>query len=246
MVTQEATPLMSVNSPRDSTSIRLIYFEPLVKGDNPIFVLFFKKPVRLSCYLILVCGLNIFLGCASSPPENKGDICAIFEEKGRWYKAAKRASQSWGSPIPVMMAIIYQESGFERKAQPPRKRFLWIFPGPRPSTAYGYSQALDMTWDAYRQDTGNHGADRDDFGDAIDFVGWYNYKSHKRCGIKPNDAYHLYLAYHEGQEGFNRRTYKNKAWLKKVAEKVSKRSNTYRHQLERCQKRLEGPWWWPF
>jgi len=145
-----------------------------------------------------------------------------------------------------MMAIIYQDSGFDRKAKPPRNRFLWIFPGSRPSTAYGYSQALDTTWDAYRQDTGNHGADRDDFGDAIDFVGWYNYKSHKYCGIKPNDAYHLYLAYHEGHGGFNRRKFKNKTWLKKVAKKVSKRSNTYRQQLQRCQKRLEGPWWWPF
>ena len=200
----------------------------------------------MTCYLILVGGLNIFLGCASAPPENKGDICAIFEEKGSWYKAAKRASQNWGSPIPVMMAIIYQESGFERKAQPPRKRFLWIFPGPRPSTAYGYSQALDTTWEAYRQDTVNHGADRDDFGDAIDFVGWYNDKSHKQCGIKPNDAYHLYLAYHEGHEGYNRRTYKTKTWLIEVAKKVSNRSNTYRHQLQRCQKRLEDPWWWPF
>jgi hypothetical protein len=103
--------------------------------------------------------------------------------------------------------IIYHESGFDRKAQPPRKRFLWIFPGSRPSTAYGYSQALDTTWDFYRQDSGNHGADRDDFGDAIDFVGWYNYKSRKYCGIKPNDAYHLYLAYHEGHGGFNRRTF---------------------------------------
>jgi hypothetical protein len=176
-----------------------------------------------------VCGFNLFLGCFNSPPENKEDICSIFEEKGAWYEEAKRASQRWGSPVPVMMAMIHQESGFDRNAQPRRKRFLWIFPGFRPSTSYGYSQALDTTWDTYRHDSGNHGADRADFGDAIDFAGCYNYKSHKYCRIKPNGAYHLYLAYHEGHGGFNRRTFENKVWLKKAAKKVSNRSNTY-HQ----------------
>jgi len=207
---------------------------------------FFRKPAHLLCRLVLVCGLIPVVGCASAPPENKGDICAIFEEKGAWYKEARRASQRWGSPIEVMMAMIRQESGFERKARPPRKRYLWIFPGPRPSSAYGYSQALNTTWDAYRKDTGNHGADRDDFGDAIDFVGWYNHQSLKYCGIKPNDAYHLYLAYHEGHGGFNNRSYKNKPGLKRVATRVSKHASTYRRQLRRCQKRLNGSRWWPF
>ena len=231
---------------KDFSAFANASFSLVVKEDNPLFVHFYKMPTRLLCYFILVCGLNLFFGCSTSPPKNKGDICAICEEKGGWYKAAKRASKRWGSPIPVMMAIIHQESGFERKAKPPRKRCLWIFPGPHPSTAYGYSQALDTTWDAYQQETGNHSADRDDFNDAIDFVGWYNYKSHKSCGIKSNDAYHLYLAYHEGHKAFNRRTYKNKTWLRKVAKKVSKLSNMYHQQLQRCQERLEGPWWWPF
>jgi len=215
-----------------------------VKGWIPIIERFLINPARWAGFLVLVCGLNAFLGCATSPPENMWNICAIFEEKGGWYKRAERASRRWGSSIPVMMAIIRYESGFDRKAAPPRNRFLWIFPGSRPSTAYGYSQALDATWDAYRQESGNHSADRDDFGDAIDFVGWYNYKSSKYCGIKPNDAYHLYLAYHEGQEGFNRRTFRDKAWLKRVAKKVSKLSSIYRQQLQRCPNRLENPWWW--
>jgi len=51
------------------------------------------------------------------------------------------------------MAIIRQESSFQADAQPPRSRILWIIPGPRPSSAYGYSQALDGTWDWYRQAT---------------------------------------------------------------------------------------------
>lgn len=200
---------------------------------------------RLLCLLVLICGSTYFLGCAS-PPKNKGNLCSIFEEKGRWYKDAKRASKRWGSPIPVMMAMMHRESGYKRKVKPQRKRILWIFPGPRPSTAYGYSQALESTWELYKKETGNHGADRDDFGDAIDFVGWYNHKSHKECGIKPDNAYSLYLAYHEGQGGFNRRTYKNKTRLKKAASEVSNRAKYYSRQLSACRKRLNGPWWWPF
>jgi hypothetical protein len=217
----------------------------VVKKDNPISVCFFFKPARQLCCFIMVCLLTGLGGCAT-PPKNKGNICAIFEEKHGWYKDAKRASERWGSPIAVMMAMINKESGFESDAKPPRKRILWIFPGPRHSSAYGYSQALKTTWDAYRRETGNYGADRDDFGDAIDFVGWYNYRSHKQCGIKLDNAYALYLAYHEGQKGFNRRTYKNKAWLKKKAKEVAHRSKQYHKQLQRCQKRLNGPWWWPF
>jgi len=213
---------------------------------HPEILCLFKKPSFWLCIFVLMSGLVAVLGCATPPPENKEDICAIFEEKRGWYKHAKQASERWGSPISVMMAIIHHESGFDGSAQPPRKRILWIFPGSRPSTAYGYSQALDSTWDAYRQDSGNQGADRDDFEDAIDFVGWYNNRSHKECGIEANDTYSLYLAYHEGQAGFNRRTFKNKARLKKVAQNVSKRSAVYRGQLQRCQKSLEESSWWPF
>ena len=220
-------------------------FFKMVK-QHPEILRLFKKASFWLCFFVSIGGLIAIMGCATPPPENKEDICAIFEEKRGWYKHAKQASERWGSPISVMMAIIHHESGFDGSAQPPRKRILWIFPGSRPSTAYGYSQALDSTWDAYRQDSGNHGADRDDFGDAIDFVGWYNYRSHKECGIKANDAYNLYLAYHEGQSGFNRRTFENKARLKKVAQNVSKRSASYRRQLQRCRKSLEESSWWPF
>ncbi len=217
-----------------------------MEKQHPEISSLFKRSAGRLYYFALMCGLIAILGCATAPPENKEDICAIFEEKRGWYKQAKQASERWGSPIPVMMAIIHHESGFDGSAQPPRKRFLWIFPGSRPSTAYGYSQALDSTWEAYRQDSGNLGADRDDFGDAIDFVSWYNFQSHKECGIKANDAYHLYLAYHEGQAGFNRRTFKNKPGLKKVAQNVSKRSTIYHRQLQGCRKRLDESPWWPF
>jgi hypothetical protein len=121
-------------------------------------------------------------GCASAPA-NVENICAIFEEKGRWYKHAKKSEERWGTPIHVQLAIIRQESTFKFDAKPPRKKLLGFIPWKRPSNAYGYAQALDSTWASYQKDTGRRGADRDDFGDAIDFVGWYTHQSQTVAGI---------------------------------------------------------------
>ncbi len=147
-------------------------------------------------------------------------------------------------PQHVTMAFIHQESKFVDDARPPFQWFLWIFPSGRASSAYGYAQALNGTWEEYQRKTDNWAADRDDFEDAVDFIGWYNHKSLIRNHINPHDAYHLYLAYHEGQGGFARKTYKNKPWLIKVARKVEKRSNMYRTQLQGCSDELNRSRMW--
>lgn len=181
----------------------------------------------------------LLVGCASAPPAQVDNVCAIFDEKAGWYQDAADARKTWGSPIGVMMAIMHQESRFDGQARPPRKRIFGFIPGPRPSSSYGYSQAKNATWNDYRRRTGQYGADRDDFGDAIDFIGWYNQQSHQRSGIALDDPYRLYLAYHEGQGGFNRRTYRKKPWLLKVAGKVKRNSERYTQQLRGCEKRLK-------
>lgn len=188
----------------------------------------------------------MLVSCASTPPKSLTNVCDIFEEKGSWYKAAKKSRNHWNASIPVMMAILHQESRFNAKAKPPRRKILWVIPGPRISSAYGYSQAKGATWKWYKDSTGNRSADRDDFADAIDFVGWYNNLSRKQNNIQSTDAYNLYLAYHEGHGGFNRRTYRDKAWLLQVARRVSGLSQRYSQQLAACEEDLEGPWWWPF
>lgn len=193
--------------------------------------------------LLLCMGLLILTGCTVSPPKNTDNICDIFREKDDWYEQANDARHHWWSPIPVMMAIMHQESRFQQKAKPPRTTILGFIPGPRPTDAYGYSQAKDSTWESYMRSSGNWGADRDDFGDAIDFIGWYNRTSTKQCGIKPNDAYHLYLAFHEGHGGYNRRSYRNKPALRAIAHKVSALSKVYTRQLNSCEKSLQEPWW---
>ncbi|MBF0100268.1 MAG: transglycosylase SLT domain-containing protein [Desulfobacterales bacterium] len=174
-------------------------------------------------------------GIGNSPPTYKNDLCNIFLEKKEWYKSTRTASIKWGIPIPVIMAIMYQESSFVADAKPERTTCLFIFPGPRPTSAYGYPQALNETWDNYIKNTQSYGADRDDFHDACDFIGWYCDLSYKKCGIKKYDAYHLYLAYHEGHKGFLAKTYRNKSWLIKVAQKVKQRSVLYESQLNQCE-----------
>lgn len=192
--------------------------------------------------LLAVLMLALLAGCAT-PPRNVDNLCEIFREKDDWYDDAKKAAKRWGSPIPTMMAIMHQESRFRARAKPPRRYFLGFIPAGRVSDAYGYAQAKDGTWDWYKKKGGRWGADRDDFADAIDFIGWYNHTSARMCQINPADTYHLYLAYHEGHGGFNRRTFSNKEWLKRVAHKVSARSQSYTQQLASCREELERGGW---
>ena len=119
---------------------------------------------------VLIIGL---VGCTTSQPKQMDDVCQLFKLHPKWYKATKASQNKWGAPIPVQMAIIHQESRFKANAKPPRKRLLGFIPWKRPSTAYGYTQALDITWDNYIQCTGNYGASRKNFADASDFIGWY-------------------------------------------------------------------------
>lgn len=187
------------------------------------------------CFIFLIL---ISSGCATYRPTRLNDVCDIFYGETDWYEAARDANEKWGTPIWVMMAIIHQESHFIDDAQPPRPWFLFI-PLPRRSSAYGYAQAQNPAWSEYIKYTGNGGADRDDFRDAIDFVGWYTHLTQRALGISKWDAYHQYLAYHEGRGGYKRGTWKKKKWLKQVARKVKRKSSLYSRQLKGCKADLD-------
>jgi hypothetical protein len=141
------------------------------------------------------------------------------------------------------MAFIYQESSFNARARPERTRLLWVIPWTRPSTARGYAQALSSTWAQYQQETGNRFARRSNFGDAVDFIGWYNHHSVPRSNIALSDARNLYLAYHEGHTGFNRGTYQNKGWLLETASAVERNAQRYQTQYASCRQDLGRSWW---
>lgn len=186
--------------------------------------------------ILTVCGA--LSSCATYKPSNVDDLCNVLAEAS-WYESALDSQKKWGTPIHVQLAIMHQESKFNRTIRPDMQWFLGIIPTGRPSNAYGYAQALEGTWETYIRSTKNWNAKRDEFDDAIDFIGWYTYQSHKKLGISKWDAKAQYLAYHEGWGGYKRRTFNQKAWLIKVADKVKKRSLEYARQYKGCRAQLD-------
>ena len=189
--------------------------------------------------VILLLSLFLISACAAlGPPENVTDVCEIFKEKRSWYKAAKRTEDRWNIPVSVTMAIIKQESSFFASAKPPRTKILGFIPWKRQSSAKGYAQAIDGTWEMYLNERGKWFKSRSDFDDAVDFIGWYNSKTMKQFNIEKTNARALYLAYHEGRGGYEKESYLNKPWLIGVADKVQEQSNLYNNQYQKCKKKL--------
>jgi len=210
--------------------------------------------VRISCMkkvqsafkplLIISCTAVLLSGCATPPPQNTSNLCEIFYEHRDWYDAAAAMRDKWGVPIHVPMSIMYQESSFKHNAKPPMRWFLGFIPYGRASSAYGYSQAKTVTWDEYVKEADRFWASRDDFEDAIDFMGWFISKSQRLNGVSKWDGYAQYLNYHEGWGGYKRGSYKKKAWLIQTAKKVDSRAKTYAAQLKTCEDDLKRGWLW--
>lgn len=187
-------------------------------------------------HLPLLVVLSLLSACMTTPPpRDLNNVCQIFHEYPAWYRQSLSVERQFGIPVAIQMAIIHQESHFVSEAKPPRRKLLMLIPWSRPSTAYGYSQALDGTWALYKQAQGRFWASRTRFSDAVHFIGWYSATANHRAGIAKNNAYGLYLAYHEGVTGFQRRTYLKKPWLIQVARKVQTRASIYQAQLRRCR-----------
>lgn len=168
-------------------------------------------------------------------PRDLDNACAILNERPEYARAFQASKRRWGIPVHVQMATIYQESKFVSDARTPYRWTLGVIPTGRISSAYGYSQALDGTWDEYMAEAGRFGAQRTDIRDSADFIGWYMAKSSERLGISPQDARSQYLAYHEGRSGFARGNHNSKPWLMRVSAEVDARAHRYRAQLGACR-----------
>jgi len=190
--------------------------------------------------LLLVIAASFLAACGGgnySAPRNLDNACLLAEERPNYFRAMQRTERRWGVPVPVQMATFHQESRFVGNARPPHQYALGIIPMGRLSSAYGYSQALDGTWEEYRRETGNRRARRTDIDDAADFMGWYMTLSRERNGIPLGDARNQYLAYHEGHAGYRRGSYNAKSWLLRVADDVADRAQSYELQLITCGRR---------
>ena len=193
----------------------------------------YSKAVLLSLLTLLVSGCSS-IGNNSVKPHTPDNVCGIFAQFESWQTSASASEQEWQIDQTISMAFINHESGFVATARPPRKMAFGIIPGRHRSTAYGYPQAINGTWTLYKQLTGYKLAERTNFNDAIDFVGWYNSRSVRLNNIHPTDAYNLYLAYHEGNGGFAKKSYLAKPWLIDVAKDVATQAQRYRSQLDFC------------
>ena len=179
--------------------------------------------------------LSLFLAsCVTDRSFNTSNICDIFKTNPNWKSYTESTKEKWGVPVSLQLSFIKHESSFQRTARPPRKKVLGIIPGLRASSAYGYSQALDGTWEEYKKATGNSKADRKNFEDASDFIGWYIEGSYRLLKLDKSDVYNHYLDYHEGRGGYQKESFNKKKWLLEVAKKVERQAKEYSSQFKKC------------
>ena len=190
------------------------------------------KILKINSFLVFFFLIN----ACSSIPSNTSNSCSIFNERYLWYKHAKKSERKWGTPIYLQLAIIKMESNFDWLAKPPRQKLFKIVPYKRPSSSFGYSQAIKGTWKQYKLETGNNFATRSRFKDSVDFIGWYTNKTEKILKVSKNDAFKQYIAYHEGWGNY--KNYKNNKKVIGLANKVAKQSNIYKKQLSNCKNSL--------
>jgi len=188
----------------------------------------------------LVAIVTIFLlGCSAKIPMNQDDICVIIDENPRWSNSLLDAKKKWNAEPSTVMAIVRQESSFNANAAPDREKVLGFIPWKRPSSARGYSQAVEATWEQYKEETGNKRARRSSFDSSVDFIGWYLSKA-SSARIRSYEVDKLYIAYHEGYGGYKRKSYKDKSWLQDIAKKVKYNSVRYQRQLKSCPLQRES------
>ena len=190
--------------------------------------------IRKTNFYLLVL---LFVTACSSIPKNTQNSCAIFEERYLWYKHAKASYKKWGAPIYIQLAFIKKESDFNWLAKPPRVKLFKIIPFKRPSSSFGYSQAVEGTWQQYKRETGKKLATRARFKDSVDFIGWYVNKTTTLLKIPKNDAYRQYLAYYKGWGDYKNYSKDQKAII--YARSVKETASKYRKQLTLCRKNLD-------
>ena len=113
-------------------------------------------------------------------------------------------------------------------------------PYKRPSSSFGYSQAVNKTWELYKTETDNPLALRSRFKDSVMFIGWYMRKTNKINKIPLNDSYRQYLNYYLGWGNYPKKVYKTDKKAIIFAKNVEKQSKIYKNQLAECEKNLNN------
>ena len=188
--------------------------------------------IRYKNIVISILASFLLFSCVSVP-KNVANVCDIFSEKYFWFKSALATEKKWGAPIELQMAIVKRESGFDWLAKPERTKIFKIIPWTRPSSSFGFSQAVNGTWEMYKNDTGNDLALRATFSDSSDFIGWYINNTYKKLKISKKDYYRQYIAYHEGWGNY--KNYRKKPNVVSYAREVNSQAKKYKRQLDKCK-----------
>ena len=188
---------------------------------------------------LLLFFLFFIITSCSSVPKYPQNACKIFGENYLWYKSAKKSSDTYGAPIHIILAIVNKESGFNRWAKPKRHKLFKIIPYKRPSSSFGYSQAVNKTWELYKTETNSPLALRTRFKDSVMFIGWYMNKTKKINKIPLNDSYRQYLNYYLGWGNYAKKIYKTDKKAIILAKNVEKQSKIYKSQLTEFHKCLD-------
>lgn len=186
------------------------------------FILIFLLFTPVSCSLI------------SKNKMSQDDACSIIENKRSWKRAVLKVEQKWQISPGMQLSFILTESNFRPRAKTPKKYFLGFFPTGRLSSAFGYAQAIDSTWEKYQEDTNNRFSSRTNFADSVNFIGWYANETNYKLAIKKSDVFNQYLAYHQGHRGYKSGAYKAKKNLIDVAKRTEKNAFKFNSQLKSC------------
>lgn len=188
-------------------------------------------------FIILASSLGLS-GCVTVTPSKRDNICEVLSQKSgffnRWPQVTAAVSREFNIPAPILLATIYVESTFRSEARPPRNSLLGLIPWKRPSSAYGYAQALDLTWQGYIKKTGRRYANRRSFHDSIHFIGWYHDTSARRHNVNRNDAQALYIMYHLGNGQPTHLRAQLPSGVKQAAIRFEEAVELYKKQLKIC------------
>ena len=181
--------------------------------------------------LLIMCSCSI-LSTDTMPQDN---ACSIVKTKRSWERAVLRTEKKWNVSPGMQLSFILTESNFRPRAKT-SKTYLWgIVPTGRLSSAFGYAQAIDSTWESYKKSSGKRFSSRTSFTDSVDFIGWYVNETHQKIGIPKNDAYNHYLAYHQGHRGFRLQAYRSKPNLIEAARRTAANTKKFDSQLAKCR-----------
>ena len=193
--------------------------------------------LRLITATLAALALTACAGLQPQPSNREiADACLLLQQNRPWQEVLRETARNWGAPMGFQLAVMKQESSFDAEARPPRgeRKWLGLVEGDYISSAVGYSQALDGTWEQYKAQTGRWNASRNNFRDSSDFIGWYYNATAKRTGLSQYDYRNHYLAYHEGASGYLKGTWKSKRWLVDVAGAVATQAARYENQITNC------------